>query len=120
MSAIGEVVNIGSSWYEKWQGSQRVTLLKLQEESDRLKTLITSVDAYSRLMEKERNGQSLTLEEQDQKRVLENSIALSHPTARKIGHRGIGNSLDESVIDSIIGNKSVFKEINGRINDDCL
>lgn len=91
--------------------------MRLQEESDRLKTLTTSIDSYSRLREKERSGQALTLEEQEQKRVLEQNISLASPTAIKIGHRGIGSYLDEGEFEKLVGRKTEFKDKYASISD---
>ena len=117
LSMLGPLVSNLKSWGEKINGSTRLTLLRLQEESDRLKTLTTSIDSYSRLREKERSGQALTLEEQEQKRVLEQNISLASPTAIKIGHRGIGSYLDEGEFEKLVGRKTEFKDKYASISD---
>lgn len=117
LSMLGPLVSNLHSWGEKITGSTRLTLLRLQEESDRLKTLTTSIDSYSRLREKERSGQALTLEEQEQKRILEQNISLASPTAIKIGHRGIGLSLDEGEFEKLVGRKTEFKDKYASISD---
>ena len=117
LSMLGPLVSNLQSWGEKITGSTRLTLLRLQEESDRLKTLTTSIDSYSRLREKERSGQALTLEEQEQKRVLEQNISLASPTAIKIGHRGVGSSLDEGEFEKLVGRKTEFKDKYASISD---
>ena len=117
LSMLGPLVSNLQSWGEKISGSTRLTLLRLQEESDRLKTLTTSIDSYSRLREKERSGQALTLEEQEQKRVLEQNISLASPTAIKIGHRGVGSSLDEGEFEKLVGRKTEFKDKYASISD---
>lgn len=117
LSMLGPLVSNLQSWGEKINGSTRLTLLRLQEESDRLKTLTTSIDSYSRLREKERSGQALTLEEQEQKRVLEQNISLASPTAIKIGHRGVGSSLDEGEFEKLVGRKTEFKDKYASISD---
>ena len=117
MTLLGPVISTIQSWSEKIGGSQRLTLLRLQEESDRIKTLTSSVDTYAKLRDKERGGQSLTLEEQEQKRTVEQNIALAYPAAIKKGHRGIGLALDEKEIDNLVGGKSAFKDKYARIND---
>lgn len=117
LSMLGPLVSNLKSWGEKINGSTRLTLLRLQEESDRLKTLTTSIDSYSRLREKERSGQALTLEEQEQKRVLEQNISLASPTAIKIGHRGVGSYLDEGEFEKLVGRKTEFKDKYASISD---
>lgn len=117
LSMLGPLVSNLQSWGEKISGSTRLTLLRLQEESDRLKTLTTSIDSYSRLREKERSGQALTLEEQEQKRVLEQNISLASPTAIKIGHRGVGSSIDEGEFEKLVGRKTEFKDKYASISD---
>lgn len=117
LSMLGPLVSNLQSWGEKITGSTRLTLLRLQEESDRLKTLTTSIDSYSRLREKERSGQALTLEEQEQKRVLEQNISLASPTAIKIGHRGVGSSIDEGEFEKLVGRKTEFKDKYASISD---
>lgn len=117
LSMLGPLVSNLQSWGEKINGSTRLTLLRLQEESDRLKTLTTSIDSYSRLREKERSGQALTLEEQEQKRVLEQNISLASPTAIKIGHRGVGSYLDEGEFEKLVGRKTEFKDKYASISD---
>ena len=117
LSMLGPLVSNLQSWGEKITGSTRLTLLRLQEESDRLKTLTTSIDSYSRLREKERSGQALTLEEQEQKRVLEQNISLASPTAIKIGHRGVGSYLDEGEFEKLVGRKTEFKDKYASISD---
>ena len=117
LSMLGPLVSNLQSWGEKITGSTRLTLLRLQEESDRLKTLTTSIDSYSRLREKERSGQALTLEEQEQKRVLEQNISLASPTSIKIGHRGVGSYLDEGEFEKLVGRKTEFKDKYASISD---